>query len=392
MSEKNKNSQWFCLPRRVGLWGLFAISIFLTPALGNFSQAKLAAQISPNTDLEAASFYQQGVMRYNRQDLQGAEALFRKAIQRDPNFASARNYLGNILLQTNRLEEATQEYSEAIRLNPNSAEAYYNLGLALQKQEQIEAAITAYRQALVVAPTMSAGYYNLGLALYQQGNLDEAISSYRQAINFDSDNINARLNLGIALQKQGKFDDAIAVYQQTIKLDQDNPRTYNNLGSLLLLQGRTQEAIEIYKQGIRAIPENPQGYYNLGLTWYNQGDTKKAKIAFRRAYKQYRQQGNYQQVTLVEQLMQQIASGKSSPSRPSITKTNPGLGNSNVNPNSINNAEDGDINSFSEEIPIKIEETQGNNTPVNTNDNVDSYSSQKETPGNDSESEVCFLC
>ena len=89
---------------------------------------------------------------YNNQDFQGSEIAFRKALERDPNISTARNYLGNILLQQNRLDLAIQEFGEAIRLNPNLGEAYYNLGVALQKQGQKEAAITAYRQALVVTP------------------------------------------------------------------------------------------------------------------------------------------------------------------------------------------------------------------------------------------------
>jgi hypothetical protein len=39
-------------------------------------------------------FFQQGVTFYNRQDFQNSEIAFRKALERDPNIGTARNYLG----------------------------------------------------------------------------------------------------------------------------------------------------------------------------------------------------------------------------------------------------------------------------------------------------------
>ncbi len=119
-----------------------------TPTITNFPGSKLLAETAISQDLEAASFYQQGVTRYNRKDLQGAEYAFRQALQQDPNLGQARNYLGNIFMQQNRLDLAVQEYAEAIKINPNFSEAYHNLGFALHQQGEKEAAITVYKQAL----------------------------------------------------------------------------------------------------------------------------------------------------------------------------------------------------------------------------------------------------
>ncbi|MBD2384124.1 tetratricopeptide repeat protein [Cylindrospermum sp. FACHB-282] len=296
--------------RQKPLFGLlFASSAFLVlalPTITDLPGSKILAQNLVSQDLEAASFFQQGVMRYNRQDLQGAEFAFRKALQRDGNIGAARNYLGNILMQQNRLDLAVQEYGEAVRLSPNLGEAYYNLGLALQRQEQKEAAITAYRQSLVVNPTMAAAHYNLGLLLQQQGQLEDAIASYQQAINLDSSNANAYFNLAIALQREGKIESAIAAYRQVLKLDPENALAYNNLGSLMVIQGQASGAISLYQQAIRQNPKTASAYYNLGVTLYNQGDLKTASRALNRASKVYREQGNIEQVEKVDQLIQQI--------------------------------------------------------------------------------------
>jgi tetratricopeptide (TPR) repeat protein len=323
MSHKFQLSQWLLKYFTIGFlhtsfnWRktpftlLFAVCVVLTaiaPSIAPIPGSKLLAEdFVPSLNLEAASFFQQGVMRYHRKDLQAAENAFRQALQYDPNIAAAYNYLGNIMLQQNYLDVAVQEYGEAIRINPNLSDAYYNLGLALHKQGQNVAAITAYRQVLVINPTMANAYYNLGLALYELGQVDEAIAAYQQATHLDSSDANAYSNLAIALQQKGQTQEAIAAYRHALELNPQNAQAYNNMASLMALRGQTSEAIAIYQEAIRKVPNHPTTYYNLGVAWYNQSDYKKADIALKRAYEEYRQQGNLKQADKIAELIQQIA-------------------------------------------------------------------------------------
>ncbi|MBD2347060.1 tetratricopeptide repeat protein [Anabaena subtropica] len=341
MYKQHQINQWFCglssitchhIPdwQKPHLSFLCAASAFLVlaaPTIVNLPGSKLLAQAPISQDLETASFYQQGVTRYNRGDWQGAENAFRQALQREPNLAMARKYLGNVFLMQNRLDVAVQEYGEAIRLNPNLGEAYYNLGLALQQQGKKAGAITAYRQALVIEPTRVESYYNLGLVLYEQGLIQEAIAAYQDAINLEPSKANAHHNLAIALQQVGKMEEAIVAYREVLKLDPTNATAYSNLGSLMAMQGQPAEAIAIYTQAVRQDPKNASAYYNLGITLYNQGDLQKASSAFKRAHEEYRQQGNFEQTAKSEQLLQQVAQKieeqkQASTPKPTATSTN----------------------------------------------------------------------
>lgn len=177
MFEKSLFSQWLHLFCQMTLCGCSTFLVLAAPTITNFPVSKLLAENAISQNLEAASFFQQGVMLYNRKDLQGAEYAFGQALQYDPNLGTARNYLGNVFMLKNRPELALQEYTEAVNVNPNFSEAYYNLGSVLQRQGEKDAAITAYRQSLVIDPTRVAALYNLGLALYEQGQLEEAIAA-----------------------------------------------------------------------------------------------------------------------------------------------------------------------------------------------------------------------
>ncbi|MCM0591413.1 MAG: tetratricopeptide repeat protein [Gloeotrichia echinulata IR180] len=339
MSKKNQLSQCYYWVNQVDfrrsskqqkplLRFVWAGSMFLMLAASTITDlpgSKLLAQNVVSQDLETATLYQQGVTRYNRQDFQGAEFAFRQALQRDSNIGMARNYLGHIYLQQNRLDAAVQEYGEAIRLNPNFSVAYYNLGLALHRQGQKEAAITAYRQSLVIDPKMAVAQYNLGLVLYEQGQPQEAIAAYRQAIELDSTNANAYFNLAIALQEQGEIKQAIATYRQVLTRDPNNAIAYTNLGSLMVIEYQPDEAISVYQQAIRQNPKNALAYYNLGVTLYNQGEIKKANVALKRARQEYHEQGNVRQTEkteqLISQVVQQIAAQQQKTSPPSQIPT-----------------------------------------------------------------------
>ena len=76
----------------------------------------------------------------------GSEMCIRDRI--NPNFAQARNNLGNVYYNQSKLEEAVVEYQRAIAINPNYAKAHYNLGVVYHQEGKLEEAIVQYQQAI----------------------------------------------------------------------------------------------------------------------------------------------------------------------------------------------------------------------------------------------------
>ena len=92
--------------------------------------------------------FNRGLAYYNRGQLEQSIAEYQKAIQINPNFAQARNNLGNVYYNQSKLEEAVVEYQRAIAINPNYAKAHYNLGVVYHQQGKLEEAIVQYQQAM----------------------------------------------------------------------------------------------------------------------------------------------------------------------------------------------------------------------------------------------------
>ena len=78
-----------------------------------------------------------------------------------PNYAKARNNLGNTLQELGRLDEAEASYMQALALKPDYAEAYSNLGNALQELGRLDEAEARYLQALALEPEYAAAQHNL---------------------------------------------------------------------------------------------------------------------------------------------------------------------------------------------------------------------------------------
>jgi len=94
-----------------------------------------------------------------------------------------------------KLVEAEAHYREALHRDPNYAKAYFNLGNTLLAQKKYLEAIVQYRKAIEISPRDATLYSNLGTALRLVGRIDEAAAHYRKALRIDPQLEAARKNL-----------------------------------------------------------------------------------------------------------------------------------------------------------------------------------------------------
>lgn len=95
---------------------------------------KEAAEYSRAHPEDFRGFYYEASARVELAlDAASAEALLRRSIQLNPNFAAAHALLGRVLVERNRTEAAIPELQEAIRLRPGYAPAHLYLANAWRK-------------------------------------------------------------------------------------------------------------------------------------------------------------------------------------------------------------------------------------------------------------------
>ena len=96
-----------------------------------------------------------------------SEQEFRRAIELNPNYATAHHWFGNSLLVTlGRFDEAIKEGQRAVELDPLSLIINADLGSTLMIARRYDDAIAQLRKTLVLDGNFAYAHWNLGEALY----------------------------------------------------------------------------------------------------------------------------------------------------------------------------------------------------------------------------------
>src|SRR5712691_11411503 len=113
-----------------------------------------------------------------------AESEYKRAIELNPNYATAHQWYGHGVLETmKRYDEAISELKEAQKLDPFSLIIATNLGDALLAAGRVGAAIEQYRVILETDPNFAYAHNRLGVALAASSAFEEAIAEAEKSWN-----------------------------------------------------------------------------------------------------------------------------------------------------------------------------------------------------------------
>jgi len=142
-----------------------------------FAEAERAIELDPNVSEGYAARAQ--VRIYDR-DWPAAERDFRRAIELNPNDATARQWYAEYLACMGRLDEAFEQVGRARELDPLSLAVLTQAGNVLVYARRYEEAERRYREALELDPAFSVARFKL-MELYQAlGRHDEALDELAQ--------------------------------------------------------------------------------------------------------------------------------------------------------------------------------------------------------------------
>jgi len=111
--------------------------------------------------------------------------------------------IGRQAIDANRWSEALNAYDKAIELNPDNASAYNNRGLAYDHLDKNDPAIADYKKAIELNPKYGDAFNNLGKTFSKLENYQRAILYYDRAIELNRKDADAYYNRGHAFSKLG---------------------------------------------------------------------------------------------------------------------------------------------------------------------------------------------
>ncbi|MEE8550854.1 MAG: protein kinase, partial [Gemmatimonadota bacterium] len=129
------------------------------------------------------------VLREER-DWRGAETEYRRAIELNPNYATAHQWYATLLAGFGRNEEAIREIRRAEELHPLSHAIGVTVATVLFLARDYDATIEQLEKTLALEPTFFSAHAWLGIVYAGKGMYDEAIRSVEQAVELSPKNLN----------------------------------------------------------------------------------------------------------------------------------------------------------------------------------------------------------
>jgi TolB-like protein/DNA-binding winged helix-turn-helix (wHTH) protein/Tfp pilus assembly protein PilF len=148
-----------------------------------FPQARAAAMRALEIDPTLAEAHTSlaSVMKAYEWDWAGAEREFRRAIELNPNYSTARQFHGELLESVGRFEEAVAELKRACQLDPFAPRSYGILAWILYLARRYDEGMEAVQKGLDVDRNHAVFFYVRGQIYLQKGMYGQALADSLEA-------------------------------------------------------------------------------------------------------------------------------------------------------------------------------------------------------------------
>jgi tetratricopeptide (TPR) repeat protein len=147
-------------------------------------------------------------------DWPAGEMEYRRAIELNPNYATAHHWYGLHLGGRGRFEENLRETKLAEELDPLSLVIKGAVAQGLQTLGRLDEAIAKIREALEIDPGYIPAHMDLGWIYEHKGRHEEALAEFRQVLSVSPGNVDATAGLGYVRARTGKKDEAEKILRQ----------------------------------------------------------------------------------------------------------------------------------------------------------------------------------
>lgn len=266
-----------------------SLALKLTPQQWKLLEQRLTSKP------EALEAYQMGVFFWNtrtKENLQKAEANFQKAVEIDPNFATAHamladtyNMLGYYRFadRAEMRSKASAATNKALSLDDSVAEAHIANAFLQFTPTGVDAAKKSIERAIELAPYNSTARLRHAWILLRKDRLDDAVAEVRLARDYDPLSPVSNGALCNMLTYRENFAEAVGACRKSVELSPDTADNRLALANTLFLNGETDEAIaqaKLYTENgkLRFAALGSIGFYYAKLGRRSEAETILAQL------------------------------------------------------------------------------------------------------------------
>lgn len=202
---------------------------------------KKVIEIAPN---EPIGYTRLARVLWAQQDVRGAHAAFDQALSVSPDAKEAAEGKVSLFMLEKRQDEAVRFAKQRANAYPKDAFSIILLGRVLMETNDLAGAEQQFTQAILLIPDSSVPYHYLGQVNIRQGKIAEGIAKYREAYTANPTNPVVGLALAMLLQVHSKHDEAKIIYEKMLSQKPDFLPAVNNLAYLYAQDLPTAENLE----------------------------------------------------------------------------------------------------------------------------------------------------
>lgn len=183
-----------------------------------------------------------------------AELHFTKALNLNPDNATAHHYYAMHLVQTGQLEEALIEYKRAAELDPLSSAINTDYATALYVIGHYDEALEQVNSVLDLSPGFRSAWEAKGWIYYYIKDYENALESFTNYQKLTGSEDKGLSGIAVVLATMGKIKEAELYLSRMLKRKKDNPDILMEIDLALVYigLGRYSEAISCLDAGLEA--------------------------------------------------------------------------------------------------------------------------------------------
>jgi tetratricopeptide (TPR) repeat protein len=185
--------------------------------------------------------------------------------------AWAHNRRGEMLIDSDRHQEAIRDFRAAIEYDPSCSLAIHNRAVTLAQQNETAAALRDFNRVIELNPGLAIAYRNRAELLASLGRIEEALADYTRAIQGLPDNAELYRVRGSAWHRAGDYERALADLNRAIELAPDAD-AYTQRGNVAAERGEFDQALRDFHEALAIEPQWAEAYRSLAWLYATCGD------------------------------------------------------------------------------------------------------------------------
>jgi len=201
----------------------------------------------------------------DRGDYEQARLALLQLLAQAPASAETQQRLGTVLQLEGRLPEAEACFRAALHRDPDYAEALIGLGQVEAQRADTASALKRFETAIEIDPHRPQAHFSLGSLLEAIGRTDEALAEYFRALEFESSNPEVSLRIAAIQLARNQPDQALSRLDRVVEVAANNAEARDLRGRAHLKLRHFPQAIEDFRAAASHCPDRPDLYYHLAL-------------------------------------------------------------------------------------------------------------------------------